>query len=337
MNKLNATIILLALTMNCLGMKAAEKDSTSLHPSFGVEYTGEVQTDFKRVRQANLLHLSAEIPLSKTLSFEMGSLSIHSFNKELVAEDLQGYSNINADDLPFALTVAGFNWQINDHHSVFAGIRRTDEDYFCSDGVALFTNSSCGIFPTLSFNFPIATFPEAAWGIHYKYDTEPLCLQASLYNGAGNHRFSGRNNVFRFCPQSDGIFAIGQAEYRYRDSHYYLGASLHTEPDVRPSVWTYAEQALAPHLTLLAAYGHTFGRDNVCNNFYGLGAKYGIKNTEFGLFTDYTNIDDIHEWATELICSHQFTNYLTVKPVLHILHTDGDTKCIGMLRFDITF
>jgi hypothetical protein len=203
--------------------------------------------------------------------------------------------------------------------------------------VALFTNSSCGIFPTLSFNFPIATFPEAAWGIHYKYDTEPLCLQASLYNGAGNHRFSGRNNVFRFCPQSDGIFAIGQAEYRYRDCHYYLGASLHTEPDVRPSVWSYAEQALAPNLTLLAAYGHTFGRDNVCNNFYGLGAKYGIKNTEFGLFTDYTNIDDIHEWATELICSHQFTNYLTVKPVLHILHTDGDTKCIGMLRVDFTF
>ena len=137
MNKLKATIILLVMTMDCLCMKAAETDSTSLHPSFGVEYTGEIQTDFKRVRQANLLHLSAEIPLSSALSFEVGSLSIHSFNKELVADDLQGYSNINADDLPFALTVAGFNWQINDHHSVFAGIRRTDEDYFCSDGLAL--------------------------------------------------------------------------------------------------------------------------------------------------------------------------------------------------------
>jgi hypothetical protein len=66
MNKLNATIILLALTMNCLGMKAAEKDSTSLHPSFGVEYTGEIQTDFKRVREANLLHLTAEIPILHT-------------------------------------------------------------------------------------------------------------------------------------------------------------------------------------------------------------------------------------------------------------------------------
>ena len=111
MNKLRTTIILLVMTMDCLCMKAAETDSTSLHPSFGVEYTGEIQTDFKRVREANLLHHSAEILLSRALSFEVGSLSIHSFNKELVADDLQGYSNINADDLPFALTVAGFNWQ----------------------------------------------------------------------------------------------------------------------------------------------------------------------------------------------------------------------------------
>lgn len=337
MNKLKDTILLLFLVINGLCMKAAETDSTTMHPSFGIEYTGEVQTDFKRARQANLLQLSAEFPLSKALSLELGSLSTHSFNKHLMADDLQGYSNINADDIPFALTVAGFRWQLNDRHSLFAGIRRTDEDYFCSEGLALFTNSSCGIFPTLTFNFPIGTFPEAAMGIHYMYDTESLCLQASLYNGTGNHRFSGRNNVFRICPQSDGVFAMGQAEYRYQDSHYYLGASVHTEPDVRPSIWTYAEQALSSQLTLIGAYCHTFGRDNACDDFYGIGAKYAIKNTEFGLFSDYTRVDDIDEWATEIICSHQFTDYLSVKPVLHILNTDGNTKCVGLLRFDLTF
>ena len=66
MNKLRTTIILLVMTMDCLCMKAAEMDSTSLHPSFGVEYTGEIQTDFKRVREANLLHLTAEIPILHT-------------------------------------------------------------------------------------------------------------------------------------------------------------------------------------------------------------------------------------------------------------------------------
>ena len=331
------TVILIAQIVGSLHLMAQGADSTSLRPSFGADLTSEVQTDFKRVRWANLLHLHADIPFSRALSLQVGSISTLSTKKELEVADLQGYSNIDTYDLniPFALTVAGLTWQINDRHSLFAGIRRTDEDYFCSDGLALFTNSSCGIFPTLSWNFPIGTFPYAAMGIHYAFDNENLCLQASLYNGEGHYRFWGRNNVFRVCPKSDGVFAIAQAEYRYRDSHYFLGTSMHTKPDVTPAVWVYAEQALMSDLILLAAYGHTFGSGNLCDNFYALGGKYTFKRAEFGLFTDYTRVLDVDEWATELICSLRITDFLSVKPVLHIITTDGTTKCVGMLRVDI--
>ena len=295
-------------------LQGQEADSASCRPSFGLDYSGEVQTDLKRVRVVNLLELHADIPLSRKLSFQLASLSTYSSDDRPLADDVQGYSNLDADDILFALTVAGFTWQFKEHHSLFAGIRRMDEDYFCSDGLAFFTNSSCGIFPTLSCNFNIATFPEAAWGIHYAYDNEKLCLQASLYNGAGNHRFTGRDNVFHLCPKSDGIYALGQAEYRYRGSRYFLGASMHTEPDVRPTVWTHAEQALLPNLTLLAAYGHAF----------------------FGVFTDYARIDGIDEWATEFICNLPLTTYLSINPVLHIITTDGTTKCVGLLRVNIS-
>ena len=60
--------------------------------------------------------------------------------------------------------VAGFTWHINDRHSLFAGIRRIDEDYFCSDAHALFTNSSCGGYPTITFNYPVAIYPVSAMG-----------------------------------------------------------------------------------------------------------------------------------------------------------------------------
>ena len=317
-------------------LQGQEADSASCRPSFGLDYSGEVQTDLKRVRVVNLLELHADVPLSRKLSFQLASLSTYSSDDRPLADDVHGYSNLDADDIPFALTVAGFTWQFKEHHSLFAGIRRMDEDYFCSDGLAFFTNSSCGIFPTLSCNFNIATFPEAAWGIHYAYDNEKLCLQASLYNGAGNHRFTGRDNVFRLCPKSDGIYALGQAEYRYRGSRYFLGASMHTEPDVRPTVWTHAEQALLPNLTLLAAYGHAFGRNNVCNDFCGMGAIYNLKSTGFGVFTDYARIDGIDEWATEFICNLPLTSYLSINPVLHIITTDGTTKCVGLLRVNIS-
>ena len=164
---------------------------------------------------------------------------------------------------------------------------------------------------------------------------ENLRLQASVYNGEGNYRFKGRENVFRICPQSDGVFAIGQAEYRHRGGRYYLGGTVHTDSDIKPSAWVYTEQELTPSLTMLAVYSHAFGSGNFCDNFYGLGGKYSFKRAEFGLFTDYTRVLDIDEWGTELICSLHLTDFLTVKPVLHVITTDGTTKCVGMLRVDI--
>ena len=321
----------------CLHLMAQSADGVSLRPSFGVDLTSEVQTDFEQFRMANLLQLHADIPLSSALSFQVGSLSALSTSEELEVNDVQGFSNIDAYDVnvPFALTVAGVTWQLNDRYSLFAGIRRVDEDYFCSDGLSLYTSCSPGIFPTLSWNANIATFPLAAMGIHYAYDHENLRLQASVYNGEGNYRFKGRENVFRICPQSDGVFAIGQAEYRHRGGRYYLGGTVHTDSDIQPSAWVYTEQELTPSLTMLAVYSHAFGSGNLCDNFFGLGGKYALKRTEFGLFTDYTRVLDIDEWGTELICSLHLTDFLTVKPVLHIITTDGTTKCVGILRVDI--
>lgn len=321
----------------CLHLMAQGADGVSLRPSFGADLTSEVQTDFEQFRMANLLQLHADIPLSSALSFQVGSLSALSTSEELEVNDVQGFSNIDTYDVnvPFALTVAGVTWQLNDRHSLFAGIRRVDEDYFCSDGLSLYTSCSPGIFPTLSWNANIATFPLAAMGIHYAYDHENLRLQASVYNGEGNYRFKGRENVFRICPQSDGVFAIGQAEYRHRGGRYYLGGTVHTDSDIQPSAWVYTEQELTPSLTMLAVYSHAFGSGNFCDNFYGLGGKYALKRTEFGLFTDYTRVLDIDEWGTELICSLHLTDFLTVKPVLHVITTDGTTKCVGMLRVDI--
>ena len=333
--------ILAIILLGCSHQLTAQQEP--LRPSFGVEYTGELQTDFERTKFVHLLQLRAELPLSRHVTFDVSSISLAHTDEEPLYSDLQGYSNIEAWNIPFALSVAGFTWHINDSHSLFAGIRLIDEDYFNSDGLGLFVNSSCGGFPTITGNFAIPSYPMASMGIHYVYDSESLGVQASLYNGTGSYEFTGRNNMFRVCPQSDGIFALAQAEYRHQNSHYFLGASMHDrdllllgERKLRPSVWTYAEQALSKRLTLLAAYSHAFSSDEICNDFCGIGGRYACKNLEFGLFSDYTRILDIDEWATELTCKLGLSNYLSLQPVLHILTTDGETKCIGMMRLNIS-
>ena len=50
---------------------ASVSDSLSHHPSFSVEYTGEVQSDFKHAKFVNLLQLGAEIPLSRSVSLNL--------------------------------------------------------------------------------------------------------------------------------------------------------------------------------------------------------------------------------------------------------------------------
>ena len=151
--------------------------------------------------------------------------------------------------------------------------------------------------------------------------------------------------MFRVCPQSDGVFAIGQVEYRHRDSHYYLGGNMNNGPDSAPTMWAYAEQALMPNLTMILAYSHAFGDNLPCNDFCGIGARYVYKRAEFGIFSDFTSVsdveedasDEIDEFATEFVCELHLTDYLSVKPVLHIITTDDETKYVGMLRVKLSF
>jgi hypothetical protein len=51
--------------------------------------------------------------------------------------------------------------------------------------------------------------------------------------------------------------------------------------------------------------------------------------------TEYTRIDGIDEWATELTCKLALSDHLSLQPVVHILTTDSKTKCIGMMRLNI--
>lgn len=333
-------------------MAQGDADSVSLRPSFGLDYTSELQTNFSWTKWVNLLELSAEVPLSRKFSFSLASLSAVTTNEDYLANDLQVFSNIEVWNIPFALTVAGFTWHINDRHSLFAGIRRIDEDYFCSDALSTFTNSSCGGFPTLSGNYTMPTYPVSAMGLHYVYDHKNVTFQASLYNGFAHQDLTGRYNVFRVCPKTDGVFALTQVEYRHGDSHYYLGGSLYhgdftlegVERITRPSIWTLAEQALSPDLTLLAAYSHAFSDDEVFNHFAGIGLRYVLGRAEFGIFSDFVHYDNLdldiatdgYEFATELTCKVHLTDWFSIQPVVHIINTDGDGLCVGVLRLNVS-
>lgn len=320
-------ITTVSVLLFCGGVLAHEADSASWRPEFGAELTSEVQVTYTgRCNLANLLRLHASLPVGRGLSVEIGTISTYMTSESSIGQDLQLFSNLDATRIPIALSVLGLNWQITDEHSLFAGVRNVNEDYFTSPVTSLFTNASSGIFPTISYNYPLANYPLSAVGLHYGYSHGSWNVLASLYNGSAYYEFTGHDNVFRFCPGSDGLFGMAQVEYRHKGSSYFLGACSHygdfygfSQSQHGSSLWAYAEQALTPSLSLIAAYSHGFGTETLCDDFAGFGAKYDWGRCEFGIFTDYARFDDFNESATEITCKVRVTRFLSIQPTIHLI------------------
>lgn len=299
---------------------------------FSIEYTTELQTNLHKSNFVNLLRLIAEYPISKSLTVEASTISLAKTRDERLVDDLQTFSNIEEENLPLAIAVCGTTWQINDNHSLFAGIRNMNEDYFASPITSFFTNSSCGIFPTISVNYPIANYPVASMGVHYHYDGNPVRVQASLYNGTGFNRFTGRENVFRICPKDDGVFGVAEAAYSKGGGYYTLGTALRWKDGMSATPWVYAEQRFINNVSMLAGYSHTFTSEAECKDFVGIGLHYQRAKCELGVFADYANFANARELAAEVTLKYNATTNLYIQPVLHIISdsfiiSDSSEEC----------
>ncbi len=312
--------------------------------SLGVDYTAEVHTHFKgNYNFVNLLRLNMSATISDRLAIKAGTISVFKTKDTYILDDLQGFSNIDSDRLLLGLSMLGAEWQIDDNNLLFAGIRCMNEDYFTSPVTSLYTNSSCGIYPTIAANYPIANYPFASVGIHYTYDNDRLGVQASVYNGKGYNRFAGHDNVFHFKPNRDGIFSLAQAEYKVGENRYFLGGCVHygrpyeeAQEKVCTTLWTYGEQQLSPTFALMAGYSHAFAHDGDCKDFAALALKADIKGMEWGLLTDYAKYSVGEEWATELTCKTAIGKYCYLQPTVHFINNAGGSHVAALLRFGLS-
>ena len=103
------------------------------------------------------------------------------------------------------------------------GRKKVNEDFFTSDITALFTNSSCGIFPTIAASYPIANYPFSGLTLYFDVTHGGWTFKNSIYNGMGYNGWKHNDNPFRLNPKQDGIFNISQLEYAYHDAHYFGG------------------------------------------------------------------------------------------------------------------
>ena len=201
--------------------------------SFAQEFSGELTSEWqwdmnKRTNWVNLLRLNMRLPLANGKgAFEAATLHVAKTKEETILSDWQGFSNIETDNMFAAIAVLGYmhTWQ-NAH--LFVGVRNVNEDFFTSNETLLFTNSSCGIFPTIAASYPIANYPFSGLTLYFDVTRGPWTFKNSLYNGTGYNGWKGNDNPFLVRPKRDGVFNISQLEYSAHDARYFAGLTVHT-------------------------------------------------------------------------------------------------------------
>ena len=347
--------------------------------SFAQEFSGELTSEWqwdmnKRTNWVNLLRLNMKLPLANGKgAFEAATLHVAKTKEETILADWQGFSNIEADNMFAAIAVLGYmhTWQ-NAH--LFVGVRNVNEDFFTSDVTSLFTNSSCGIFPTIAASYPIANYPFSGLTLYFDVTRGPWTFKNSLYNGTGYNGWKGNDNPFLVRPKRDGVFNISQLEYSAHDARYFAGLTVHTrqhltcgqegfvttdgasasENDGEEAVstekttnkttfawWLYGEQPVWTagdrSVVCMAQYSENTSHKNKCYRYAEVGCAYRDSLNECGLSGQYARFQEGNEWSMELTWRRQLSETVAVQPSFQYVNNANGQFTVLSARLCLSF
>jgi hypothetical protein len=348
-NKKRIIIISLLFFTNDL-LNAQDSKQTDFLLDF--EYVTEIQSDFgAKYNWVNLFTLSAGLPTAKINphwtngNFRAEFISVNKIRKERIANDLMTFSNIEEDNLTFNLFILGYAHRWG-NISLFGGLRNVNNDYFITPYTTLFTNSSAGIFPTISINFPLANYPLSAMCLHLEYEpTKNLLFKSSLYNGVAH---DPRKNVFRSFtvnPRHDGIFSISElscSQNKIGDGTYSLGFALQLSNAAKQSAytsWLTVEQSLyrsaEKEIGCIVHAGIAPQFADVCRYYYAIGSYAsglaGGRN-KMGIYMNATSVSGVQERTVEITWQFQIIDAIAIQPTYDYIRTGDISTNIGLLR-----
>ena len=334
-------ITLIAILFITISLIAQEK---RVSWSAGLISEGQWNLSEGKTGWANLVNADIAIALWKGALFDAAALSTYSAGTP-VANDRQGFSNIDAENRGFRLFHAGLSQTfLQESLTAFIGLKAADEDFFNTDLAGVFTGSSYGGIPTCTENHAIAVYPEAALAAHVEYHKGNWTVRETLYNGRPSDRM---DEQFRFRPKRDGLFNIGSVMYSEDDEEfaatsYTLGYAYTTKEasgQDEGSIWGCIEQPVTnigeARLSLLAQGSTHLTDDAPCNGFWAGG--FVVENMtkhggQLGLAVNRIYYNDGNETDIELTFHCPIGAGFSIQPALHAIRTDGESTLVGQLR-----
>lgn len=303
----------------------------------------EFQYNFRSLcTWVSLLEIRADLSIEKLGGWKGGFLgaeliSIYRTSKNRIADDIQGFSNIDEPTQLLGLYKLGYTQKLAETE-LFFGLRNINQDYFTTPYTSVFTNSSCGVFPTLSANFPLANYPLSAMCLHVEYrPTEKISIKNSLYNGVAYAQNEDLGRIFTINPSRDGIINLTDFTYTAANGTYNVGIAAASKSSY--AVWVNIEQAMYKTKSKeVGAVAQVSYSPLDCSLYYGVGTLlYGFvtsKNRDvFGINIGIAKYQHTTETAIEVTWSIPVSKHFTVQPAYHNI---GSTN-IAMVRVYYNF
>lgn len=357
-------LIMALIIIACTILHAQDKTVIS-----EVKYTTELQYNLKdSYNWVNLLELNVQLSSEALGLWHNGFVDTHLIStyrtsKERIANDWQVFSNIEEENRPLRILTLGYTQTVR-KANLFFGIRNVNLDYFTTPYTSLFTNSSCGIYPTISANYPLANYPLSAMCLHAEYEVDKSwTVKNSLYNGTA---YESLKQVFTIAPQRDGAFNITQLSYVQSSKHvgiYNLGSTLRSrmtmydengesqlveknasqkKAKVNYSLWSNLEQRVyagkGREIGVLAQLSFAPPTLNLCSQYYGVGLLFNgwttsSRKDQLGVIVNRAKFDKGNETSLELTWKLEVIHNLDVQPAFHLIKNDENIMAIGMFRF----
>ena len=242
--------------------------------------------------------------------------------------------------------------------SLFVGVRNVNEDFFTSPLTSLFTNSACGLFPTIAASYPIANYPFSGLTLYMDVGRAGWLFRNSVYNGVGHNGWNRHDNPFRLSPAHDGVFNISQLEYAWRGGRYYVGAAVHTRrfpvddegaiadadgsrSGVSCAWWAYGEQSLwregGGDVSCMVQLSANTCKSSGCYRYGEVGCVYTDSSSACGLSAQYARFHQGREYSVEATWRRHIDHHIDVQPSLQYITNDEGDHLVLSARLYIRF
>ena len=344
----------LAACLCVIGVRAQTPVSSRVGWNLTAMTEGEWNMTSGNTSWVNYLEVGVDVGLWKGASFEGMAIATWQTGGAGDGDNL-GVSLIVTDEIrPCRVMQASLRQSFGECFFVSIGLRNVDADYFITPATGLFTGAADADYPILSLNYPLATFPLGAMGVHLEYlPVSRLTLKASVYNGVASDDF---DRQFRFCPSGDGIFTMGSISYEIpskgeQAANYTIGYVYGKTPSEDRSVheretgfWALLEQPLLmvgkSQLVLLGQGAAMTRRYVPCNGYWGGGLvmnRIARNDMTAGIVFNRLLFSEGDETDIECTLHCHLTPWLSVQPALHIIHHNKHNFVAGLLRVSLEF